>query len=329
MPVNNCCCGPTTYRQARRCHDNTLVDVWMTVLDAALTGGSFLVSLTNSLCLRFDPLDPTYSTPGGPVYPLSAAVLFTSCISCMPGTGGGHPTGCSCGCGTFLLTFYRYNDTAGLILDGGSGLYYLGTGPALSLQLTSNDCSHISVVGTAWVFDLGVGYPALISYGTHCPPTGTEGWEIDPSGDPGEVLYVECEDTTTPCPDLPDILYLDGVIEVIQTNWADDAMAPVFDGVLERVGDPDGCNYAPQVGNPCRVKQADGTTYAAIYIYVENPGGVPASVSLSPSGAHIGSYGLQINNSVLGEYFLSENAFSVPDFDTLNVLLPRSVTVTV
>lgn len=73
---DNCCCG--THRQARRCRDDFLEDIWMTLADAATLPGSFSLDFE---CYYFDFSDPPSSTPGT-VYTPADVTAYDDCDTC-------------------------------------------------------------------------------------------------------------------------------------------------------------------------------------------------------------------------------------------------------
>lgn len=78
-----CCCD--AWRQARDCADDSLVDIWMHVTDAATyTGASAIFSLFSfpSECYYFDFDDPTSDTPGTVFLPGDVYATYEVCEEC-------------------------------------------------------------------------------------------------------------------------------------------------------------------------------------------------------------------------------------------------------
>ncbi len=317
------CSGETMYLQAQECPVDEaapLADVWMTVANATTLmgiGTSFTINPDNQICLYFD-LGQTPSVTPGTVYTLGDATSYDDCADCNSITNA-----CDCDCQTFDFTYFNYSVSGGgLVLDSGSGLYYVvTTGVGLVFQGNTDPCADIDWVTDHWEAPLGTS--GLISY-ARCPPLTLAAWTVNPGLDPAILINVQCRQTAIACADLPDVLQLGNLIGNVQVNWGDGA-GDIFDGSLHRVSSVSGCLWRAKVdGSSVRVLQQDAS-YALMNIEVDQPI-FGLSVIYLNGNPGPGAYVMQ-SVTVTGTYGNTGAAYTIFDYDTTNVLLPLTLTV--
>jgi hypothetical protein len=195
------CCGATA-RQARRCSDDALADVWMTPDDAATLTGAFEL---NNHCFYFDFDDPLGAP--GTIYTPGDVTEFDDCDICNdPCRVDASP---ATPCDNYRLTYHRKVETFATDNSDCSG------SPASTVESDQDKTLGLPPPGigggNVWVNPPAFGWSRVdslgeVALGFHCP----EGWVVGFS-DPDNLdnCYSTRATGLVPddgdCPNFPDV----------------------------------------------------------------------------------------------------------------------------
>lgn len=162
--ITTCCCDNLTYRQFKKCSDDTLADLWEP--DAIRTYPATVLNLSDGLCYYIDSDHPTSATPGT-VAGGTATVTDCDDPACTPCSvcGSDHPSLAITISANVATTDFDCGNVAQWAMhfpaswSGTFTLNYIGeTAPGICVWALDTDCSTfpatITIGGITCDFDL-------------------------------------------------------------------------------------------------------------------------------------------------------------------------------